>query len=56
MGFFVCLDDCMACSRAGAAVDGVAGDGVGADRCYSGCEGEGNEGDEMHDELFGCCL
>lgn len=44
----------MACSRTGAAVDGGSGDGVGADRCYGRREGEGNEGNKMHGELFGC--
>lgn len=44
----------MACSRTGAAVDGGSGDGVGADRCYGCREGESNEGNKMHGELFGC--
>lgn len=44
----------MVCSGTGTAVDGGAGDGVGVDRCYGGREGDGNEGNEMHDELLGC--
>lgn len=44
----------MTCSRTGAAVDGGAGDGIGAGRCHGHREGEGNEGNKMHGGLFGC--
>lgn len=46
----------MGCPRTGAAVDAVAGDGVGADHCYSGSEGECDEGNEMHDVMQSSCF